>query len=71
MKIRTKLGWPVETIRGRTLTNILRYLIQGHVRQTVKHMHKEKYVMVVQIAYQDGTINSYQMHELLGGFDRI
>ncbi len=71
MKIRTKHGWPVETIDGRTFTNILRYLIQGNVRQSIKHMHKEKYGMVVQRAYEKGTINSYQMHELLGGFDRI
>jgi len=71
MKIRTKLGWPVETIKGRHLTNLMRLIIHGNISQTYKHLHKEKYVGKLTEAYNQGVINSSQLHALATKFDRI
>ena len=37
MILRDKLGWPVEWIMGRPITNTIRLLIHTNVRQTWKH----------------------------------
>ena len=71
MIIRDKYGWPVELFIGRKITNVIRLMLHGSVKQTWKRLHREKYVTAICRAYSDGVINSQQMHELTERFERM
>jgi hypothetical protein len=40
MKLRDKYGYPVEIVRGRHITNFLRYLFITNIKQTWKRRGK-------------------------------
>jgi len=37
LKLREKYGWPVEFIKGRPITNIIRAILHTNIRMTWKH----------------------------------
>jgi hypothetical protein len=40
MKLRDKYGWPVERIKGRPITNIIRLIIHTSIKQTLRARKK-------------------------------
>ena len=36
MKLRDKHGWPVERIKGRPITNLIRVILHTNIYQTLK-----------------------------------
>jgi hypothetical protein len=36
MIIRDKYGWPVERIKGRPITNFIRLILHGNIKETLR-----------------------------------
>ena len=71
MIIRDKFGWPVEIFVGRPVTNFIRRLLHGNIKQTYRKLHEEKYVTAICELYSHGKLDSKTMHIITDKFNSI
>ena len=71
MIIYDEYGYPVELFYNRPITNFIRKILHGNIKQTIKRFNREKYTKACCELYSEGKINSQTLHVITEKIEKV